>query len=136
MKTIHHSPEGARPSGPYTPAVEISLGGSRLLFVSGQGTKDPQTGERVLGDIALQARAALDNLLIVVEGSGFALSTIVKVTLYLKDMADYSAVNEVYADYFPAGACPARSTVAVAGLPGGQGIEIDAIAAKEETPVR
>ncbi len=130
MKIIHHCPEGAMPSGPYTPAVEISLSWARLLFVSGQGTKDPQTGERVLGDIKLQARAALDNLLIVVEGSGFALSNIVKITLYLRDMADFNAVNAVYAEYFPDSACPARSTVAVAGLPGGQGIEIDAIAAK------
>ena len=130
MNRIYHSPEGARPSGPYTPAVETSLGGVRLLFVAGQGTKDPQTGERVLGDITLQARAALNNLRIVVEGSGFAMSNIVKVTLYLLDMADYSAVNEVYAGYFPEGACPTCSTVAVAGLPGGQGIEIDAIAAK------
>ena len=130
MNVIRHSPEGSRPSGPYTPAVEIGAGGLRLLFVSGQGTRDPKTGERVLGDISLQARAAMDNLKAVVEGSGFSLADVVKVTLYLADMADFGAVNSVYAGYFREGACPARATVAVAGLPGGQGIEVDAVAAK------
>ena len=132
MSVSRHRPGGPAPSGPYTPAVELRSGGLRQLYVSGQGTRDPVSGGRVLGDIALQARAAMDNLKAVVEGSGFAMCDIVKVTLYLVDMADFAVVNEVYAAYFAAGEYPARATVAVAGLPGGQGIEIDAIAAKAD----
>ncbi len=131
MKVIRHQPGGTSPSGAYVPAVEIQSGALRQLFVSGQGTKDPVSGKRELGPIALQARAAMDNLRTVVEGSGFAMGDIVKVTLYLARMDDFEAVNGVYASYFPASAFPARATVAVSGLPGGQGIEIDATAFKE-----
>jgi len=132
MSVIRHKPAGAAPSGPYCPAVEVRSGGLRQLYVSGQGTRDPATGERILGEIALQTRAAMDNLEALVSGSGFAMRDIVKVTIYLASMSDFEAVNAVYASYFPDGLFPARSTLAAAGLPGGQGIEIDAIAARED----
>jgi len=131
MKITRHKPAGAMPSAPYSPAVEVETRGLRQLYVSGQGTKDPLTGERVLGEISLQAKAAMDNLRLVVEGSGFSMHNIVKVTIYLARMSDFEAVNKVYSTYFAADEYPARVTLAAAGLPGGQGIEIDAIVVKE-----
>ena len=131
MKILRHRPAGSSPSGPYSPAVEVVSGDLGTLYVSGQGTMNPRTGERVLGDATSQARAALENLRLVVEGSGYSMSQVVKVTLYLRSMADFSAVNAVYKEYFPEGAYPARATVAVADLPGGQAVEIDAIAVRE-----
>jgi 2-iminobutanoate/2-iminopropanoate deaminase len=131
MKITRHKLAGATPSGPYSPAVEVETRDLRQLYVSGQGTKDPLTGERVLGEISLQAKAAMDNLRLVVEESGFSMRNIVKLTIYLVRMSDFEAVNKVYSTYFAADEYPARVTLAAAGLPGGQGIEIDAIVVKE-----
>ncbi len=128
MNIICHSSEQSKASGPYHPAVEVDTGGIRQLHVSGQGTYDPQTGERFLGDITGQARRAMENLKIVVEGSGFRMDQIVKVTLYLVDLGDAPKVNKVYRMYFSADRYPARSIVGVKELPGGQAIEIDALA--------
>ncbi len=129
MKITYHSPEHSKVSGPYHPSVEVSAAGIRQLHVSGQGTYDPQTGERFLGDITGQARRAMENLKTVVEGSGFRMDDIVRVTLYLVDIGDSASVNEVYQGYFSAERYPARSIVGVRELPGGQAIEIDALAA-------
>lgn len=132
MSLVHHEPEGTASSGPYSPAIGIRSDGLRLLQVSGQGTRDPVTGQRVLGDIGLQARAAMGNLRTVVEGSGFAMGDIVKVTIYLVNIGDLEIVDRVYASSFGGSVFPARSTVAIGGLPGGQGIEIDAVAIKKD----
>lgn len=132
MTTIRHSPGGSLVSGPYSPAIELRFGGLRMLQVSGQGSRDPVSGARILGPIGIQARAAMDNLRNVVEGSGFSMADIVKVTLFLTDLADLPEVNGIYASYFPGGAYPARSAVSVSALPGGQAIEIDAMAARPE----
>ena len=128
MPLIRHRPAGSPTSGPYVPAVEARCGGFRQLFVSGQGTTDPATGKRVLGDMAAQARAALENLRNAVQESGFSMNDIVRVTLYLVRMDDIAVVNDVYREYFDSAHFPARSTVAVKELPGGQSIELDAIA--------
>ncbi len=130
MKTIYHKPEGSVTSGPYSPAVQVRSTGGTMLFVSGQGTKNPVTGERVVGAMTDQAKAAMENLRTVVEGSGFLMEEIVKVTIFLTSMEDGPAVNKVYQSYFAEGRYPARSTVAVRQLPGGQGIEIEAVAVR------
>tara|TARA_R100000935_G_scaffold37437_1_gene58492 strand:+ start:548 stop:949 length:402 start_codon:yes stop_codon:yes gene_type:complete len=132
MKIIRHKPKNSVTSGAYFPAVEVHEGYIKQLFVSGQGTKDPVTGERFLGEIKGQAIVVMDNLKNVVEGSGYSMNEIVKVTIFLISMSDFEDVNEVYQSYFPKGLYPARSTVAVKELPGGQGVEIDAIAFKKE----
>lgn len=109
--------------GPYSQAVKSK----DLLFCSGQIALDPQTGELVSGGIAAETRQVLKNLKAVIEAAGGSLSKVVKTTIYLKNIDDFAAVNEIYAEYL-ADDRPARATVAVAALPKGALIEIDAIA--------
>ena len=109
--------------GPYSQAI---LAGS-LLFCSGQIPLDPDTGALVEGDIALQTRQVLTNVGEILKAAGIRLDQVVKTTVFLADMNDFAAMNEVYATFFPAPA-PARSTVAAAGLPKGARIEIEVIA--------
>lgn len=130
MKIIRHKPQGSVTSGPYFPAVEVQEGNIRQLFVSGQGTKNFQTGEKFLGEIKGQTKVVMDNLKNVIEGSGYSMDEVVKTTIFLVNMSDFQDVNEIYQGYFSEGQYPARSTVAVKELPGGQDIEIDAIAFK------
>lgn len=111
--------------GPYAQAVRVG----EWIFCSGQIALDPATLELVGGDeVAQQARRALENLAAVLEAAGSGLAEVVKTTVYLVEMGDFAAVNEVYAGFFAAGSEPARATVAVAGLPRGARVEIDAIA--------
>ena len=110
--------------GPYSQAVRAS--GS--VYLSGQIPLDPATGELVAGDIAAQARRVFDNLRAVCEAAGASLDDVVRVGIYLMDLADFAAVNAVMADYFQA-PYPARSTIQVSGLPRGARIEVDAIVA-------
>lgn len=109
--------------GPYS--VAIQTGG--LVFCSGQLGLDPATGELVAGDIEAQTRQALTNLKHVLEAAGSGLDKVVKTTVFLKEMADFSRMNPVYGEFFPS-APPARSTIAVAGLPRGGLVEIEATA--------
>jgi len=110
--------------GPYSHAVRA--GG--LLFCSGQIPLDPATGEMVgAGDVRVQADRVLQNLGAVLAAAGGSFAAVVKTTIYLADLQDFGAVNEVYARYFP-GSPPARATVQAAGLPKGALVEIDAIA--------
>lgn len=113
------------PIGPYSQAI---LAGGEL-FCSGQIAIDPATGELVGSDAAAQADRALRNLGAVLQAAQMDYANVVKTTIYLIDMQDFAAVNAVYANYFDA-AKPARSTVAVAALPKGALVEIDAIAKK------
>jgi 2-iminobutanoate/2-iminopropanoate deaminase len=108
--------------GPYSQAVQA--GG--LLFSSGQLPIDPATGQMVVGPIGERARRCLLNLSAIAEAAGTALGNAVKVTVFLTDMADFAAVNEVYREIFAA-PYPARSAVAVAALPLGSNIEIEAV---------
>lgn len=110
--------------GPYSQAIQAG----DFLYVSGQIPADPATGN-IPGDIASQARQSLDNLKAIIEASGYSLTDVVKTTVFAADIADFSAVNEVYAGYFPREA-PARSFVAVKDLPKGVGVEIEAVAWK------
>lgn len=109
--------------GPYSQAVRIG----QLLFCSGQIPLDPATGELITGDIAAQTRRVLANLQAVLEAAGATFADVARTTVYLADMNDFTAMNEVYATFFEAPA-PARSTVQAAGLPKGARVEIDVIA--------
>ena len=115
-----HAPQAI---GPYSQAV--TAGG--FVFVSGQIPLDPETGAVVQATIAIQARQVLDNAQAILAAAGCSLQHVVKTTIYLKSMADFSAVNEVYGGYFPVDP-PARSTVEIARLPKDVGVEMDFIA--------
>ncbi|MDE3069800.1 MAG: Rid family detoxifying hydrolase [Acidobacteriota bacterium] len=112
------------PVGPYSHAVRSG----DLLFCSGQVALDARTGTLVDGPAGEQARVCLENLGAVCAAAGASLQDAVRLTIYLTDMASFAEVNEVYGSFF-AGEPPARVTVAVAGLPAGAGVEIDAIVA-------
>ena len=110
--------------GPYSQAVRSG----NQVFLSGQIPLDPATGQLVEGDIATQSRRVFDNLAAVCAAAGGSLDQVVRVGIYLMDLADFAAVNTVMADYFTA-PYPARSTVQVSGLPRGARVEVDAILA-------
>lgn len=112
--------------GPYSKGVKIG----NMVFVSGQLPIDPQTGKFPDDDIAVLTRRSLDNISAVLYEAGMTMRDVVKTTIFLVDMNDFKAVNEVYAGYFD-DVAPARSAVAVAELPKGARIEIEAIAISE-----
>ncbi len=109
--------------GPYAQAIKAG----DFVYTAGQIPIDPQTGKLVAGGIAEQTRQVLENLKAVLEAAGSSLDKVVKATVFLKNMADFTALNEIYGEYLGA-AKPARSTVAVAELPRGALVEIDFIA--------
>jgi 2-iminobutanoate/2-iminopropanoate deaminase len=109
--------------GPYEQAIKAN----GFLFTAGQIPIDPKTGNFCEGGIAEQTRQVLENLKAVLEAGGSSLDRVVKATVFLKHIADFTAMNEVYARYL-ASAKPARSTVAVAELPRGALVEIDLVA--------
>lgn len=109
--------------GPYSQAI---ISGD-LVFCSGQVALDPSTGALVDGDVKAQTKAALENLRAVLTAAGSSLDSIVKTTVFLVSMSDFAAMNEVYGGFF-AGEPPARSTIAVAELPKGARVEVEAIA--------
>jgi 2-iminobutanoate/2-iminopropanoate deaminase len=108
---------------PYNQAIRA--GG--MVFCAGQVGLDPATGKLVDGGVEAQARRAMDNLSAVLAAAGTSVGRICKTTIFITDLADFGAVNEVYGSFFDADP-PARSTVQVAGLPGGAVVEIEAIA--------
>jgi len=122
-RIIVHTPDAPKAIGPYSQAIATE----RMVFTSGQIGLDPATGEIVEGGVASQARQVLINLTHVLQAAETSLAAVVKTTVYLKDMGDFAAMNEVYGEFF-ADEPPSRSTVAVAGLPKGALVEIDAIA--------
>lgn len=122
-RSIVHTSQAPAAIGPYSQAV---LCGS-TLYTSGQIGIVPQTGELVAGGVGAQAEQVLANLEQVLQAAGASLRHVVKTTIYLTDMSDFAAVNEVYARYFQ-DAPPARSTVGVQQLPKAARVEIDAIA--------
>ena len=108
--------------GPYSQAVRAG----NMVFLSGQIPLDPKTGELVAGDIALEARRVFENLKAVAETAGDGLKDVVRVTIYLTDLGNFTKVNEVMAEYFHE-PYPARATIGVSALPKGARVEIDAI---------
>ena len=111
--------------GPYSQAVVAG----ELVFVSGQIPIDPARGALVEGDIAAQTDRVMKNLSAILEAAGSSLDKVVKTTVYLADLNDFTVMNETYGKYFKADP-PARATVQVAKLPKGAAVEIDAIAVK------
>jgi 2-iminobutanoate/2-iminopropanoate deaminase len=112
--------------GPYSQAIR----NGDLVFTAGQIGLDPATGE-LLDGVAEQAERALRNLTAILDAAGTSLERVIKTTVFLSDMGDFATVNEVYAGHFSS-PFPARSTVAVAGLPKGALVEIEAIALSAE----
>ena len=112
------------PIGPYNQAVAID----GLIFCSGQIAIDPATAQLVDGDVARQTEQVMNNIAAVLAAAGVSFSDVVKTTIFLVDMADFTTVNPIYGGVFAGGVAPARSTVAVAGLPLGARVEIEVIA--------
>jgi 2-iminobutanoate/2-iminopropanoate deaminase len=124
MKEIIQTDRAPKPIGPYSQAVRAN----QFLFLSGQVALEPKSGEMIGGDIRQQTARTLENIKGVLEGAGTNLLNVVKTTVFLKDMNDFAAMNEVYGRYFSS-APPARSTVQVARLPKDALVEIEVIAA-------
>ncbi len=126
MKTVVSTKNAPSAIGPYSQGIDA--GG--LVFTSGQLGLDPATGDFAPGGVEAQTRQSLANLKAVLEAAGSGMDKVVKTTVFLKDMNDFAAMNKVYAEFFPEGACPARSAVQVARLPKDGLVEIEAIAVK------
>jgi 2-iminobutanoate/2-iminopropanoate deaminase len=119
-----HPSNSAAPKGPYTPAIRSG----DFLFVSGQIGLDPATGKLVPGGTQHELKQALNNLHTLLQAVGATPAAVVKTTLFLVDMGEFAAANEVYARFFDAAPKPARSCVAVVALPAGARVEIEAVA--------
>jgi 2-iminobutanoate/2-iminopropanoate deaminase len=126
-KTVVQPPTAAPAIGPYSPALRVG----NFLFLSGQIPLDPASGQLVDGDIRAQTTRVLENMGELLKAGGADFTHVVRTTIFLADMNDFAAVNEVYATYFAA-PYPARATVQVARLPKDVRVEIDAIAALGE----
>jgi len=123
MKHAVSTPGAPRAIGPYSQAVRAGT----LLFASGQIPTDPTTGAIVEGDISAQTRRVFENLTAVLNAADLSFKDVVKTTVFLADMNDFSAMNEVYGAYF-SDPYPARATVQVARLPKDARVEIDLVA--------
>ena len=123
MKDIVLTDRGPKPIGPYSQAIKSN----GFVFVSGQVALDPSTGQFVGTEVREQTARVMENLKAILEAAGASFTHVVKTTVYLKDMNDFVAMNEVYARYFTT-APPARSTVQAARLPKDALVEIDVVA--------
>jgi len=124
QKKVYQSVEAPAAIGPYS----VAAGAGPFVMTSGQIALDPETGELVPGGVEEQTHQVLTNLEAVLRSSGSCLKNAVKTTVYLRDMQDFAAMNRIYGGFFPEQP-PARTTVAVAGLPKNALIEIEVIAA-------
>lgn len=121
------TPDAPRAIGPYSQAIKVA-GPAKMVFCSGQIPLDASSGEFVgAGDVRVQTETVMKNLGAVLAAAGASFATVVKTTIFLTDLADFAAVNEIYGRHFPSRP-PARATVQVAALPKGALVEIDAIA--------
>jgi len=123
MKEIVTAEKGPKAIGPYSQAVKAN----GFIFTAGQVALDPATGQMSQGGVAAETARVLENLKAVVEAAGSSLEQAVKVTVYLKDMSDFAAMNEVYARYFSKNP-PARSTIEAVRLPREARVEMDLVA--------
>lgn len=128
-KTAISTKDAPAAIGPYSQAIRVG----DMLFASGQIGLDPATGQLVAGGVVEQTKRALENVKAVLGNAGIDMVHVVKTTVYLKSMSDFAAMNEVYATYLapPGVVPPARSTVAVAGLPKDALVEIEVIAKED-----
>ncbi len=122
-KTIVHTDKAPAAVGPYSQAVKVG----ELVYTAGHIALDPATGQMMEGDVQAQTEQALQNLRAVLKAAGSSLKNVVKTTVFLQDMGDFKAMNEVYGRYFTKNP-PARSAVEVAALPLGAQVEIEAVA--------
>ncbi len=128
MKSVLHVEDAPQAIGPYSQAQVVRLhGGQKLVYTSGQIPIDPRTGELVAGGIKEQTARVMQNLTALLRGAGLDLGDVVKTTVFLADMADFAAMNEVYGAAFGAEP-PARTTIAAAGLPKSARVEIECVA--------
>lgn len=125
MRTVISSPDAPKAIGPYSQAIRAG----DFVFLSGQIALDPATGEMVGGgDVRAETERVMANARAVLAAAGASLANVVKATIFLRDMADFAAVNEIYGRAFEGIAPPARSTVAAAGLPRNARVEIELVA--------
>ena len=124
-KICLHTEQAPAAIGPYSQAIQVG----NVVYTSGQIALDPETGALVPGGIDAQAHRVFQNLKAVLASAGCTFENVVKTVVFLTDLADFAAVNEIYAAYFPA-PCPARSCVQVAALPKGSKIEVELVAVK------
>ena len=122
-RSIVKTSKATAPVGPYSQALRCG----NLLFVSGQIPLDPENGELVLNSFAEQCHRVLLNLKLILEAGGSNLERVLKVTIYMKNLAQFNELNEIYSEYFDASK-PARACVEVSALPKGVSVEMDAIA--------
>ncbi|MBQ8412715.1 MAG: RidA family protein [Lachnospiraceae bacterium] len=125
MKTIISTPKAPAAIGPYSQAIAVG----DMIFTSGMIPIIPETGELETGDIKAQARQAIKNLITLLEESDSNAASVIKTTVFIKNMEDFASINEVYAEFFTDN-YPARSCVEVARLPKDVLIEIEAVALK------
>lgn len=125
MKKIILTDKAPAPIGPYSQAIEA--GG--LIFCSGQVSIDPSNNQVITTDIKAQTEQVMKNVEAVLKAAGVGFKNVVKTTIFITDMKDFATVNEIYGRFFPSEP-PARSTVAVAGLPKGVNVEIEVTAVK------
>ena len=123
MKKIIQTPHAPAPIGPYNQAVQFG----NLLYTSGQIAIDPKTGELLKGDVKAETKLVMENLKAVLEAASASFEQVIKTTIFVSDMANFSAVNEVYGSYFDDATAPARETVEVANLPKYVQVEISMI---------
>jgi 2-iminobutanoate/2-iminopropanoate deaminase len=123
MKEQIFPKDGPPPAGPYSPAIRAN----GFIFVSGQGPIELESGQPLRGAIEEQVHRTLKNLKLILESAGSSMDKIVKTTIYLKDLGNFTKVNEVYGSYFE-GVPPARTTIQAAALPLQIDVEIEAIA--------
>lgn len=126
MKKIIQTNKAPAPIGPYSQAIMIN----DTLYTSGQIALDADSGELVLSDITLETRKVMKNMEAVLEAAGLSFEHVVKSTIFLSNLDNFNAVNEVYASYFDETAAPARETVEVSELPKKVNVEISMIAVK------
>jgi 2-iminobutanoate/2-iminopropanoate deaminase len=123
LKQAISSPNAPKPVGPYSAAIRAG----QFLFISGQIPLDPATGQMIEGDIGAHTRRVLQNIGALLEAAGLSFAGVVRTTVFLADLGDFTAMNEVYATFFQE-PYPARSTIQAARLPRDARVEIDVIA--------
>jgi 2-iminobutanoate/2-iminopropanoate deaminase len=126
MKKFVKTQNAPQPLGPYSQGIKAG----NMLFVSGQGSIDPKTGKMLGEDVETQTRQTMQNIKAIVEASGFSMSDLVKVSIYLKNASDFQKMNEIYRTFFSQNP-PTRTTVQTGFVNPSMLIEIDAVAYRE-----
>jgi len=126
MKKIIQTPNAPAPIGPYSQAVMYG----DMLYTSGQIPIDPRTGELISGDISAETKMVMENLKAILEAADLSFENVIKTSIFISDMNNFTSINKVYSTYFDEANAPARETVEVANLPKYVNVEISMIAGK------